>query len=441
MHKKFSVYLKCITTYTLILIAAISNVNALSSTGAPAIDENKPKIKIGIVTFLSGAASGPFGIPAKNSAEVTIDAINNGTLPAPYNTPGFGGSQIEVVYIDENSSQTVIDYINLIEIAKVDLVIGYISSQNCKEVAQEAEKMKRLTVFFDCGTPQIFEEIVTQPKYLFRTSAHATMDSVGAARYVLDSKKNVNKIGGINQNYAWGQDSWKDFKSSFSSLNPNSQIIIERFPKIFAGNYEPEISELLAKQPQLIHSSFWGRDMESFLLQASASKVFSKSTVVLTSGESALDLLAEQIPPNTIIGGRGAHGALAPDNALNRWFTKKFFSRFGSFPTYPSYKMIQALLAVKSAYDNTDQKHPNQEAVIKELEGLKFETPSGTVHMAISSGHQAIQDTAYGTFNYDRSMVKPTLSNIKRYKASCVNPPKNVKSQDWIASGFKGAEC
>jgi branched-chain amino acid transport system substrate-binding protein len=39
-----------------------------AETGAIA-QEAKP-IKIGIVTYLSGAAAGPFGIPAKNAAEL-----------------------------------------------------------------------------------------------------------------------------------------------------------------------------------------------------------------------------------------------------------------------------------------------------------------------------------------------------------------------------------
>ena len=37
------------------------------------------------------------------------------------------------------------------------------------------------------------------------------MDNVAAARYLLAKKKNITSYSGINQNYAWGQDSWRDF--------------------------------------------------------------------------------------------------------------------------------------------------------------------------------------------------------------------------------------
>jgi branched-chain amino acid transport system substrate-binding protein len=36
----------------------------------PAARAEEPKFRIGVVTFLSGAAAGPFGVPARNGAEV-----------------------------------------------------------------------------------------------------------------------------------------------------------------------------------------------------------------------------------------------------------------------------------------------------------------------------------------------------------------------------------
>ncbi len=61
--------------------------------------------------------------------------------------------------------------------------------------------------------------------------------------------------------------------------------------------------------------------------------------------------------------------------------------------------------------------------------------------MAISNGHQAIQDTAYATFKFDKAKGRATLVDVTRYKAECVNPPAGQKSLDWIKSGFKGAKC
>lgn len=58
-------------------------------------------VRTGIVTFLSGPAAGPFGVPARNAAELMAEMLNAGSVPAPYTTKGFGGNPIELVIIDE----------------------------------------------------------------------------------------------------------------------------------------------------------------------------------------------------------------------------------------------------------------------------------------------------------------------------------------------------
>jgi branched-chain amino acid transport system substrate-binding protein len=98
---------------------------------------------------------------------------------------------------------------------------------------------------------------------------------------------------------------------------------------------------------------------------------------------------------------------------------------------------------MKAAYEKAAKgdQLPTADEVVAALENLVFEGPAGTVKMALANGHQAILDTAYGRYKYDKSTGQATLTDIKRYKAECVNPPEGVKSIDWIHSGFKGAQC
>jgi branched-chain amino acid transport system substrate-binding protein len=417
---------------------------ALVAAAGSADAQDARVMKIGIVTFLSGAAAGPFGVPARNAAELLVEALNGGTLPAPYNTKGIGGMTVETTIVDEAGGTTkqVTEYRNLVQRQNVDAVIGYISSGDCLAIAPLADELKKLTIFFDCGTPRIFED--ASYKYLFRTGAHATMDNVAAARYLLARKPDVKSVAGINQNYAWGQDSWNDFKWSMQTLKPDVKILTEQFPKLGAGQYGAEISALLVEKPDVIHSSFWGGDMEAFVLQGKARGVFDNRASVLTAGETAMFRLAAQMPNGIFVGARGPHGVFAPDNELNRWFRKAYEDRYGTPPTYPSYKMVQAILGLKSAVEKAaggKVEKPSDEAIIAAFEGLTFETPSGKVEMKIGKGHQAIQPIAYGTYRYDASTGKPTIAEITTYPAECVNPPEGVKSEEWIKGGFKGAKC
>jgi branched-chain amino acid transport system substrate-binding protein len=402
---------------------------------APALAQQP--VKIGIVTFLSGPAAGPFGVPARNAAEVAAEALNAGKLPAPYATKGFGGAALDIVFIDEvgGTTKQVAEFRNLAQ--RVDLIIGYISSGDCLAVAPVAEELKKLTVFFDCGTPRIFED--ASYKYVFRTHATATMDSVGAAFYVLERKPNVKSIAGLNQNYAWGQDSWNDFEAAMKVLKPGIQVKTSQMPKLLAGQFNAEISALLSSGADVIHSSFWGGDLDAFLLQAAPRDLFKKSMVVLSAGETAMFKLGSKIPDGTIMGARGTHGVLAPDNALNKWFREAYQERYQLPPVYPAYHMVQAILGTKAAYEKAQAanggKTPSAEQIAAAFEGLTYETPSGKVQMALGKGHQAIQGTAYATTKLVKGQL--TFTNIKHYPPEKVNPPEGVKSEDWIKSGFK----
>ena len=396
-------------------------------------------VKIGVITFLSGPAASPFGVPARNAAELVTELLNAGKGPAPYATKGFGGAQIQTVIIDEAGSSTtqVTEYRNLVQRHNVDVVIGYVSSGNCIAVAPVAEELKKLTNFFDCGTPRIFED--ASYKYVFRTSPTATMDSVGAALYVKDAKPKMKSIAGLNQNYAWGQDSWGDFEASMKQLLPAVEVKTSQMPKLFAGQYNAEISTLLGAKADVIHSSFYDGDLEALLLQAAPRGLFKKSTGILTAGETAMWKLAAQIPDGTVLGARGPFGPYAPKSELNTWYDKEFRDRYQVPPTYPSYQMTQAILGVKLAWEKAQAanggKRPSTEQVAAALENLTFEGPGGTVKMAIGKGHQAIMETVYGMSKVVGG--KMTVTNIKRYPAEKVNPPEGVKSADWIKGGFK----
>ena len=407
---------------------------------APPAQEPKP-FRIGVVTFLSGAAAGPFGVPARNAAEVIAESLNSEKVPAPYAKKGYGGRPLQLVFIDEAGGTTkqVSEYRDLVQRQSVDAVIGYISSGDCLAVAPVAEELKKLTILFDCGTPRIFED--ASYKYVFRTAAHAAMDNAAAALYVLEKVPRVKKIAGINQNYAWGQDSWADFELAMKTLRPDIQIATSQMPKMLAGQYGAEISALMNAGADVIHSSLWGGDLEAFVVQAAPRGLLKKSVAVLTAAEHATQKLSGHIPEGTIIGARGSHGVFAPDSALNQWLRASYEERFGLPPVYPAYHMSQAMLGLKAAYEKAQGSGadaPSMEAIIAALEGLTFETPSGAIRMALGKGHQAIEATAYGRVKNVRG--KLTLTEVKHFPAEQVNPPDGMKSADWIKSALKSAK-
>ncbi|MDB5941108.1 MAG: transporter substrate-binding protein [Ramlibacter sp.] len=243
--------------------------------------------RIGIVSFLSGQAAESFGVPAVNGAKVLVDAFNKGAAPAPYNKVGFGGMKIEAVYVDENGGATkqVQELRNLYDREKVDAVVGYVGSGDCLAVAPVAEEMKKFLILCDCGTPRIFED--GKYNYVFRTAAHAPMDNVALARYLKSRNIKVERYNMINQDYAWGQDSRKDFTLAMEQLYKGAKFDADLLPKFGAGQCGTEVSALLSKPADILHSSLWGGDLQAFILQAGARRVPEAAAGVLGGGSCA----------------------------------------------------------------------------------------------------------------------------------------------------------
>ncbi len=401
--------------------------------------------KIGIVSFLSGQAAESFGIPAVNGAKVLIDAFNKGQAPAPYNKVGIGGLQIEVIYVDEAGGATkqVQELRNLYERDKVDVVVGYVGSGDCLAVAPVAEELKKFLILYDCGTPRIFEE--NNFKYVFRTASHAAMDNVSMVRYLKSRKIAVSAYSMINQDYAWGQDSRKDFMLSMANLYPDAKPAVDQLPKFGAGQYGTEISALMSQPADLIHSSLWGGDLQAFILQSGPRGMFKKSQVVLTAADHVLPGLGNKVPDGTIIGARGAYGLMAPPSPLNTWWWDLYSKANNVYPVQAPYRMAQSLMGLKLAAEKAMQANkgqkPSMDQMMAALRGSEWMSPAGKIRMALGNGQQAIQETAIGRTKWSEEKKMVLIEDIQHFDAECVNPPPNVKTEDWLKSGFAGAKC
>lgn len=428
-------------------IAAAAAAGLLAAGAASA-----QTVKMAVPTFLTGAGAPAFGIPAKKGVELLVKAINEGALPAPYDSVGLAGRKIDLLIYDEAGGGTkqVTELRNKVQKEGVDLVVGYISSGTCAAVARVAEEVKVLTLLTVCGTPRIFEELVKKPKYLFRTMSHGTGNNTGAARYVALKLRDKAKDGfiGLNQNYAWGQDSWRDFHLAMKTLAPDIEPADkQQFPKLFSGQYGSEISALLRAKQKLVHSSFWGGDLEAFIAQANARGLFKRKTFILTVGETVAYRLGRKFPEGQLVGTRGPYGmyAVGIDTPLNNWYQKTYRETYKEQPSQPGYQYAQGVLAAKYAYDKAMKdnggKFPTTDQVIAALAGATYTSLAGTVEMKLSDGHQAVTEDRWGITAWSEEKGEMIVKDVVVFRGDCVMPPDGVESVPWLEGGMKGAKC
>jgi len=386
------------------------------------------ELKLGFVDFFSGAAA-MFGVSGKNTAELLVDKWNK--------EGGIKGVPVKMVEVDENGGpdKQVTEYRRLVLDEKVDAIVGYTSSANCLAIAPLAEELQKLTVVHICGTRRLTEE--NKLKYVFRTSNHQVADSVMAARYVLAVKPDMKTVAGANEDYAWGRDSWDDFKAALLQLKPDVHIVGEVWTKIQAGEYSAEISKLLALKPEVVHSTFWGGGLVTFVKQAAARELFKNSLVILPVLEQSFQDLKNETPEGVIALPRATSGYfLHPDpqsNPLQKEFVEAYKARFGRYPDYVAYRTYQAFAGLKAAYEKAiDQagRWPKTAEVMQAFEDLTWQTPIGPVTMR--ADHQAVHAGIVGLSKMSPQLGFAIMAQLKEMPADQIMPPVGVKSSDWL---------
>ena len=80
------------------------------------------------------------------------------------------------------------------------------------------------------------------------------MDNIAGALYLKRKGIVPTRVAAINQNYAWGQDSWADFKSSID--------VIFNKPKVVSNNFQ----KYLLVNMELKYLPYWFQNPTSFTL-------------------------------------------------------------------------------------------------------------------------------------------------------------------------------
>ncbi|KQI68787.1 branched-chain amino acid ABC transporter substrate-binding protein [Loktanella sp. 3ANDIMAR09] len=411
------------------LLGATILASALASA---AHAQDKPEeITIGIATFLTGPAS-VFGVPARDAAEMLVEDLNE--------AGGIDGVPVRVNFIDEGAGGEAFtaEYRRQVQDEGADIMFSGISSGNCMQIAPLAEDLEVINIMWDCGTQRVFEE--GEYDYVFRTQSHATGDMLALVLYLLKTKPDFQTIAVVNQDYAWGRDSWEIFSTALKAMKPDVEVVGEFFPAFGAPDFSTEISRLSATRPDVILSTSWGGDLNTFVQQASQRGLVNQSQFILGLGESSLEALGSALPDGVIIGGRGDHYFEHPEMVGQEnfdSFVAEFKETTGSYPIYSVFHMVQAFEALKAAYakaiEDGDGVWPDDQALIAAYEGLEFQGLGRPVTIR-AEDHQGIEAQIVGTTVQTGDYPFATLENIMIFDGETITTPVGESSIEWVSS-------
>jgi len=398
-------------------------------SGAAFAQDKPAELRVGITTFTSGSAS-VFGVPGKAAAEVLIDQINaNG---------GVAGATLVPTWVDEGvgGDRLLSEYRRLVQEQGIRVMLSAISSGNCMVVAPVAEDLKVLNLAWDCGTEKLLEE--TPRKYVVRPAGNATTEMMATLIYLLKNKPDFKTVAIVNQDYSWGRDSRDILVDALKVLKPDARLVAEMFPKFGASDFSTEISRLQALRPDVIISTSWGGDLDTFVRQAVQRGLFARSTFVLPLAESSIERLGGTLPEGVIVGGRGDHYFLHPEtknDPAHQAFVKAFKDKTGGYPIYPTYHMAQSLVALKQGYEkamaDNGGKWPSVEQVAEAIRGLNFKAFGRPIQMRADG--QGLEAQLLGTTRKVEEYPFPVMDQMMIVPAELVTPPVGVRTHDWIS--------
>ena len=317
----------------------------------------------------------------------------------------------------------------------VHTMISAISSGNCNIVAPVAEDLKVLNIMWDCGTEKLLEE--KKFRYVVRTQANATTEMVATVVYLLKTNPNFKTIAVVNQDYAWGRDSWEIFRNTLMALKPDVKVVGEFFPKFGAADFSTEVSRLSAIKPDVILSTSWGGDLDTFVRQSAQRGLFKQSTFVLPLAESSLERLGTALPEGVIVGARGDHYFLHPetkDDAAHKQFIQKFKAKTDSYPIYSVYHMVQAFAGLKAGYDQAMKlnggKWPTTEELADAMHTVEFKGFGRSVKMR--SDGQGLEDQLLGVTKKSSKYPFQVMDKMMIIPADLTTTPVGQKSPEWV---------
>ncbi len=392
----------------------------------------KEPLKIGVITILSGPGALLFE-PGLKALQMEVDKINaNG---------GILGRKIELSVKDsEGKPDKSVDFFRrLIEEENVEFVITGSTSAEAIALAPVAEQNKRVLIIEEGTAAKLFEEVDTNPKYVFRIDNFDILDSISTAIALKKTWPDVKKFAVIGADYAWGHDTWDILKGALEILIPDMEVVAETWPPLFSEDFTSHISTVMAANPDVVALVLWGGDLVTCIKQGVQYGLFKNIKAISPTGGEYVWAAGSDAPDGMLMGTRYYFTYPPWDRWwLNRDFNLEFHKRFpdsrGGWPGFNCNSAYAAIHFLKAAIERAYTIYggwPTQEQVAEALEGLMIPTPGGYRYMR-PEDHQSMGYAVTGLTKQDPKFGFAILDPAEAVPPEEMAPPGGVKWRDWI---------
>jgi len=388
---------------------AITETKTVTQTQTVAVGKKLPKdvVRIGVLGMRSGLWA-TYGEFIEQGARLAVDEINtNG---------GVLGSKLELVFRDE-VADVVKQAKELVDIEKVDFIVGIDSSGNAMKVGGIINELGKILIVSHAATHRLTEELVYGKgvKLIFRTAVPVYQDGIASAYVAKDLP--VKKWAGINGDYEFGRVSWELFKNTLKQLRPDVEFVEEQWPKFGTEDFKPFIGALLASDAEALFTTIWAIELVTLQRQLVEMGGYKKFKAVISTLGYSMDVayaLGRDYPVaelGTWVSGR--YIWMYPPTDVNKKFVEKFKARYGKYPAYSAETTYSAIYLIKKALEETASL--DVDTLVSAMEGAALVTPAG-VRWIRPEDHQAVYEVPYGRIAHREAEI-PLLEELKALPA------------------------
>jgi len=347
----------------------------------------QPPIRIGEINSYTGIAAG-FTLPYRQAMEMAVEEVNAGG--------GLLGRRVEVLFRDDkgNPAEAVKHAQELVFGEKVALLAGTFLSNVGLAVSDFAKQHK---VLFVAAEP-LTEAITWSQGHRYTFRVRPNTHSQGRMLAERAARLPYRKWAVIGPNYEYGRRAWDTFWARLKELKPDVQLVGEHWPtlgKIEPGGY---VSALLGQHPEAVYVSLFGSDWIAFAREGGKRGLFPTAFFVgiLLGEPEYIEPLKLEAPEGMLVTGYPWYDIQIP---AHKEFVTRFEKRAGRTPVVGSVVGYITFLSIFEAIRKAGS--AETEKLVTALEGLKVETPIGSITYR-PFDHQSTMGAWVGTTKLDR---------------------------------------
>jgi branched-chain amino acid transport system substrate-binding protein len=354
-------------------------------------------VKFGHITIQSGPGA-ILGLPSLKGHTLAAEEINaaGGLL---------GKRRIETLTADEAAGpEATVKELKRMKLSeKIDYFSGVIAAHNQLAVGPVVEELKLLTIMTEGCIDKLFEVEVPNPHYLFGMTNILSADGVTTALAVAKAWPDVKRIAVVNPDYAFGRWFQLHFDAAREKLLPGSEIVSEVWAPLGTTEFNSHISKTLSSKPDVVVTSMWGGMYVAFYKQALRHGLFTHAKLAGNINFGVVPhAIGKDHPEGALAGVHSNYHFTYPPagrSAANKRFVESYQKRWNEYPSYTAEAAYTGLYLFKTAVEKANRQAgggwPEDDAIIKQLEGLSIEAPAGLVTIR-KEDHRAFKDVKVG---------------------------------------------